>query len=100
MAEILSERHHPHLSVRRVASGTPADGSLDGLCQCPIDNEVSAGDAACYRARKEYHAGGDFLRRAHAPGRIERHRRLVAIGHAMLATLPDRGLALRVALPH
>src|SRR4051812_47241041 len=74
-----------------------AASSLDGLCKCPIDDEVGAGDAARDRACKENDAGGDFLRRAHASGRIERHRRLVEIGHAALDILPDSAFKIGVA---
>src|SRR6202022_333377 len=70
---------------------------LDGLGQGTIDNEVGAGDAARHRARKEDDAGSDFLRRAHAPGRVQRHRRLVEIGHAALDILPDAALEVGVA---
>src|SRR6202022_4977456 len=70
---------------------------LDGLGQGTIDNEVGAGDAARHRARKEDDAGSDFLRRAHTSGRVQRHRRLVEIGHAALDILPDAALKVGVA---
>src|SRR4029079_14282420 len=86
-------RCYPRQSFQRSAG-------LDCLCQRAVDDEIGAGDATCHRACKEHHAGSDFLRRTHASGRIERHRRLVEIGHAAFDILPDATLEIRVARRH
>jgi len=62
MAETLSERQHHAFPPSELQHEPPVDSSLDSLCECTIDDEVGAGDAGCYRARKKHHAGGDFER--------------------------------------
>src|SRR6185369_3540806 len=85
-----------YLDAQTFATSKPTI-ALHGLSQCTVDDKVCAGDTARHRARQEDHTCSHLLRRAHTPGRVQRHRRLIELGHAMFDVMPDAAFEISVA---
>jgi hypothetical protein len=90
----------PKIKALPAARGRHKGGASHRLRQRSIDDEIRSRDAARERARQEHDTGRDLFGRAHAPCRIQGHRRLVEIGHAALDILPDAAFDIGVARRH